>query len=565
MHLLFRISPGGGLLYDAWWATDAAGTLDTTLIPAVDNASWTASGNTIQTGVETWHCSSCHGWDYVGADGQFSDSTNPYFTGGFGILNSTNFTSLTTSNPTATFDVIDAGMLPDGRLIPDHDFGARTNNPNVIYALTMFVESIRAESTLAYPGSDILGYPQDLIANITTLGDQADGYRNYYRATPNTVNASVNRQGGCFEGCHGSEGVSIILNPDLIDAPKTITDAAINDPFKTLHKIRFGQPGSTPAMAGLDWYDNRGINRRTSQVVALNILIYAQFGLPADHARGGRLFDNWIVETGLPNPSIPNPLLTIREPNPGDIAPEQEWLCSSCHGFDYEGVIGFKNSLVRLKIDRDWDLEYLFNYLRNGRMANVGSGIVANAHDFSQFLSDGEIWHLTEFLMEGVTDTYQYISPGFGGRGLGEGIGLDGDEHFNGLMSRIFSAPDTWACIECHSDTGDGTGAGAIITQPPAVNIFTASWMDTQSPWRFFHRTRFGMPGLYDLDGDGIANERMPGLTEIVLADRRDPTSPVSEESNLRSITNRSMDILTYAQEIFASQNPLILQNQIDK
>ncbi len=67
----------GGRLYDNWMA--ALGTISP---PTATHPAWPAT-NTQHTGPTTWRCKSCHGWDYLGAQG--AQGKGSYATGIKGV------------------------------------------------------------------------------------------------------------------------------------------------------------------------------------------------------------------------------------------------------------------------------------------------------------------------------------------------------------------------------------------------------------------------------------------------------------------------------------------------
>lgn len=519
-------------MYSKWWSNDL-GVLDPTELPPGDNAAWIATGNTTTKGMQTWRCKSCHGWDYIGNEGQYVDPKHKYYTNIPGILSTAKYTPKTKGNAAAVFAVLDTGLMPDGTVIPDHNFGAHLTKIDPLYALTKFVEQVRTEADNPLPGSNINGSPTTIVANIHTVANQAEGYRFYNLPTCVT--------------CHGTDGKQVIINPDKPKEPHTITGALRSVGVEEFHKLRFGQPGTDPVMLGLEMFGDPRITARSSLVVAADIFAYVRDGLSADSARGGRLYDDWPKELSTQPPLGTNALLKARNPNPGDITPDKQWMCSSCHAYNYEGIAGFSNNLVDLKSVRHWSIDYLYNYLKQGRPAMFAGKLTPNVHSFGQFLSDEELWHLAKFLMTGVTDTHSYISAGLGGTALGEFA--HGSHFYTGIMPDLISGPDRWVCAGCHGENGNGTGASVAVAKPPAMNIIAASWSDTEAPWRVFHRIRFGMPGLYDLDGSGVKDGRMPGLTELVAGDvSANPPIPYDPDTGFELMTHRSIDALTYLQ-----------------
>jgi len=534
----------GGLMYSKWWS-DSQGNLQDAALPKRDNASWIATGNTATKGMQTWRCKSCHGWDYIGNEGQYIDPTHKYYTNIPGLLTTATYTPKTKGDPAAVFAVLDTGTMPDGTVIPDHDFGTHITKDEPIYALTKFVEQVRSEADGSLAGSNVAASPTTIVANIDAVANQAEGYRFYNLST-------------CVV-CHGVDGKQIVINPDpgKEKEPHDITGALKAVGVEEFHKLRFGQPGTNPVMLGLEMIGNPQIEARGSLVVAADIFAYVRDGLLADPARGGRLYDDWPKELGTQAPLGANPVLKARNPNPGDIAADKQWLCSSCHGYDYEGISGFSNNLVDLQAVRHWTPDYLYSYLKNGRPAMLAGKLVPNVHNFGQSFNDVDLWNLSKFLMVGVTDTHNYISLGFGGAAVKK-TPYDGPATYMGDIPDLLSTPNTvWTCQGCHGENGNGTGSSVEVAMAPTTDIFAASWSDAEAPWRVFHRIRFGMPGLYDLDGSGVEDQRMPGLTELVIGDPLVSTPvPFAPAKALAMLNDRSINVVGHLQDKLIATAP---------
>ena len=69
---------------------------------------------------------------------------------------------------------------------------------------------------------------------------------------------------------------------------------------------------------------------------------------PASVVRGGRLYDNWSLESKGRAPNHPNPAFKSKQAR---ITPADSWRCVTCHGWDYQGTDGIKGISGREKTD----------------------------------------------------------------------------------------------------------------------------------------------------------------------------------------------------------------------
>ncbi|MDO8567184.1 MAG: hypothetical protein Q7R57_00545, partial [Dehalococcoidales bacterium] len=60
----------GGKLYDNWMNTAKIAT------PKENSPLWATQTTNTRTGVDTWRCKECHGWDYKGKDGAYSKGSH---------------------------------------------------------------------------------------------------------------------------------------------------------------------------------------------------------------------------------------------------------------------------------------------------------------------------------------------------------------------------------------------------------------------------------------------------------------------------------------------------------
>ncbi len=195
----------GGLLYDKWWKVDAGATE-----PTEDNPLWALQSLNTRSGSTTWRCKECHGWDYKGIDGAYSSGSHE--TGFPGVYDAS-----LTKNKANLLETLIGGtdyrhdlskVLSDealGNLVDFLSEGLINNVPYIDYATKTAI------------GADL--------ANGETL----------YTST-------------CVV-CHGANGKQI----DFHDG-EGVKGVANDNPWETLHKIRFGQPASAmPSSVASGW------------------------------------------------------------------------------------------------------------------------------------------------------------------------------------------------------------------------------------------------------------------------------------------------------------------------
>jgi thiosulfate dehydrogenase len=225
----------GARIYDNW-------ILALDLVPPEGNHPlWDNQDSNTRSGVITWRCAECHGWDYKGVDGAYGAYSNHY----------TGFTGLGDAVGATQEQVI---SWLDGTVFPEHNFLAYTNSA-ALNDLAAFLRTRQIDT-------DLIIDPN----NGTALGDRRVG-RNIY------VDICA--------ACHGDNGQQINFGNGL--NPLYIGDMAVADPWQFLHKVRFGTPTSDrmPAYEDEDW----------SLSMMADVLAYSQI-LP----RGNPEFD--IISNG---------------------------------------------------------------------------------------------------------------------------------------------------------------------------------------------------------------------------------------------------------------------------
>ena len=197
----------GGLIYDNWMlALDLAP-------PAGDHPIWENQETNNRSGVITWRCTSCHGWDYKGVDGAYGPYSSFY----------TGFTGLQDMVGASQEEVTD---WLDGTNNPEHNFLTHTDST----ALNDLAAFLRTRQVNA-----------DLMINSETgasLGERERGALLYANS--------------CAD-CHGSNGTAINFGTTI--DPLYLGDLSLVDPWQTVHKIRFGTATNArmPASENMDW------------------------------------------------------------------------------------------------------------------------------------------------------------------------------------------------------------------------------------------------------------------------------------------------------------------------
>ena len=195
----------GGLLYDNWWAfTDVDA-------PTADHPIWSTQSSNTRSGEATWRCKECHGWDYLGLDGAYGSGS--HFTG---------FPSVLEISQVNSVEELVSSL--NGSTNADHDFSSVLDDTAINELATFLKEGVV---------------------------DMRE-YIDYDRKR--AIGADLNNGKKVFEGtcnkCHDDDGKKLNFGDE--SDPIYLGTLANSNPWETLHKGRFGQPGEK-MFSSIDW------------------------------------------------------------------------------------------------------------------------------------------------------------------------------------------------------------------------------------------------------------------------------------------------------------------------
>lgn len=186
---------------------------------------------------------------------------------------------------------------------------------------------------------------------------------------------------------------------------------------------------------------------------------------------GAILYDRWYSALGKDAPSGDMPIWSRQSTN--SRSGPDTWRCVECHGWDYKGVegayasgshkTGFPN--VR-KLVADMSVDEIVAHLHGSKDP---------AHDFSKYMDDAALIKVAQFVKYGLIDDDQYIDD------ISLKVKDANIEHGRQLYSQ--------SCTACH-----GADGALIVFNTEGVNEYLGS-VANRDPWRFLHRTRFGVAG----------------------------------------------------------------------
>jgi hypothetical protein len=177
-----------------------------------------------KSGKSTWRCKECHGWDYIGSKGRYSKGS--HFTGITGVFH------LQGKNP----EVLYSSMTNKNA---EHDFSEYLSKSQIL---------------------DLVKFLREGQAAINHVIDSQG------KGKGNSTHGKVLYEAHCSD-CHGSDGNEIDFkgNKEGVQGIGWLTN---DNPQESIHKIRWGHPGSDMPSMTLD--------KNLSEQDSIDILTYSQ-------------------------------------------------------------------------------------------------------------------------------------------------------------------------------------------------------------------------------------------------------------------------------------------------
>lgn len=182
----------GGLLYDKWFKIVKADLKGS-------HPRYPAEGK--KSGANTWRCKECHGWDYIGKDGRYKQGS--HFTGIEGLWK---------KKDKSAKDLFAAMKNAKDK----HDFSKYMSDTD-LWALTKFIRE------------GLIDIKQVIGKDTISLGDAVKGKPLF--------------DANCTK-CHGADGLKLDFDKKA-ESVQGISWLANKNPQETMHKIRWGHPGTT--------------------------------------------------------------------------------------------------------------------------------------------------------------------------------------------------------------------------------------------------------------------------------------------------------------------------------
>ncbi len=206
-------------------------------------------------------------------------------------------------------------------------------------------------------------------------------------------------------------------------------------------------------------------------LIAGSVLAAEATPSPDDILRGAQLYDKWYAVLGVDPPTGNMPIWNRQTTNTrsgGDT-----WRCTECHGWDYRGSQG--EYQAGSHFTGFPDIWTLVQGMTMGDIVSHLKGSLDPAHNFSTYLDDTSLTQLADFLKFGIIDDTTYINP--------ISLRLIDPDFTHG--QKLYQS----TCLTCHGEDGK-----KIVFRIEGIDEYLGN-VANRDPWRFLHRTRFGVAG----------------------------------------------------------------------
>jgi thiosulfate dehydrogenase len=190
-----------------------------------------------------------------------------------------------------------------------------------------------------------------------------------------------------------------------------------------------------------------------------------------DVTAGAQLYDKWYARLNVSAPEGNHPLWERQTTNTRSGA--ETWRCAECHGWDYQGAAGAYGSGSHYT-------GFPSVFILAGRLSEQEiidhlNGKIDPLHNFSSVMDDDSLRQLAVFLKEGLVDDSQFIDP----------ISL---KVLNANAANGKNRFET-VCAACH-----GVDGKTLVLRSDVLDESLGD-VANRDPYRFLHRSRFGVAG----------------------------------------------------------------------